>query len=94
MEIRVQEAALRLRPVQSGVALEITHGPADGSVAWWLDLYTDPPQLDFPSLHECIVYGLELMKPSLSKVKGDEQGAALEGHKLPQSKDENPPPIR
>ena len=70
-------ACLRLRSIDSGVALEITHGPADCSETFWLDLYSDLSGSDDPSLAACIEYGLDLMLPSSEQSKEEaEQGEA------------------
>jgi len=65
--VRNADACLRLRPCASGVLLEITHGPGEGTPSGWLDLYLDPPQPGAPELAECIEYGFDLMGPALGK---------------------------
>ena len=60
---RSSGACLRLRAIDSGVALEITHGPTDHSEACWLVLYSDPVGPEHPSLASCIEYGMDLMLP-------------------------------
>ncbi|MCX6857508.1 MAG: hypothetical protein NTV80_21695 [Verrucomicrobia bacterium] len=57
-------ACLRLRAIDSGVVLEITHGSNDYSKTFWSDLYSDPVGADDLSLAACIEYGLELMLPA------------------------------
>jgi hypothetical protein len=59
--VRSDYGSLRLRSASSGIVLEITHGPADGSAIFWLDLYSEPVGPDSPSLSDSIDYGLELM---------------------------------
>jgi hypothetical protein len=61
--IRGDCGCLRLRSASSGIVLEITHGPADGSAIFWLDLYSEPVGPDAPSLSDSIGHGLELMAP-------------------------------
>ena len=71
------EACLRLRPIDCGVALEITHGPVDCSETFWLDLYSDRVASDGPTLADCIEYGLELMmRVAPQSNEKAEQGAA------------------
>ena len=50
----------------SGVLLEITHGPP-GLDPGWLDLYSDPAADGSPDLESCVMYGLDLMQPSLDR---------------------------
>ena len=61
--IRKRDVCLQLRPTDSGVTLEISHGPIDGPLGW-LDLYSDPNGPDSPSLENCIEYGLDLFDPN------------------------------
>ena len=61
--LRNGRACLRLRSIDPGVALEVTHGPADCSETFWLDLYSDPAGPDDSSLAACIEYGIDLMLP-------------------------------
>ena len=70
---------LRLRPAESGVALEVTHGPGDGPPAGWLDLYSDPPAPGTPALAECVAYGLDLMRAPPPQHPDAEPGAAADG---------------
>jgi hypothetical protein len=52
---------LRLKSIDAGVCLEITHGPVDGPPAGWLDLYADPNDPLLPTFVDCLEYGFDLM---------------------------------
>jgi len=56
-----ENACLRLRPTVDGICLEISHGPPDGAILGWLDLYSDPENLTSPSFEDCVAYGLDLL---------------------------------
>jgi hypothetical protein len=65
--VRSGYGCLRLRSASSGIVLEITHGPADGSAIFWLDLYSEPVGPDAPPLSDSIEEGLDLMTPKQQK---------------------------
>ncbi|MCW1923311.1 hypothetical protein OKA05_12165 [Luteolibacter arcticus] len=74
--VRKSHDCLRLRPVASGIVLEITHGPADSSERFWLELYADTVAPNDASLANCIEYGLDLMFPT-SEMHDEEAGQVV-----------------
>jgi hypothetical protein len=62
-EIWKNGGCFRIRSENGVVILEITHGPPDQPAAFWMDLFTSPPDPlpEMPTFLETIDYGLDLM---------------------------------